>query len=332
MKESSSIRALNDNMAKMVLVLGLFIMPVLGSVDYLQGHMYSAAGKAFSFMASVTGLMLHRLKLDFLDRGIFAATAILIMASIGAVTKLEDIASLVWVPVIPVLFVFVATSVQALIFSALYLFVYVLGYLSFEARMGIAPLEFGVWSLTVLAFLVVTGLLVYMSFVQETMQRKLHFAQFNDETTGLQKLVVFKENLSLYLDKGIVRSFFLVRFKLDDFVLIASKLDEVARRDLLHDVSMSIRDELPENSLLSVLGIDGFVMAAFDISEEDLKQLIRRIQVQLNSASVADYGPVSISSVAITGDLSSSALTNLARLQTEFYEISLIRKNHLYMR
>ena len=160
--------------ARILLILSLVFLPVLAVNDFQHGYVYPAIAKCIVILICAIGYYLCKQERNQKLVRYGVASALLIMATVGAVYKLDGYNGQMWVPVLPLLFSFLVGVRSGNIFSAIYLLVYSMSYFSFEKLHGVAPIEFEFWSMAVIAFIFV--LVVTALFQKEIQKDKKHLS------------------------------------------------------------------------------------------------------------------------------------------------------------
>ena len=160
--------------ARILLILSLVFLPILALNDFQHGYVYPAIAKCIVILICAIGYYLCKQQQNQKLVRYSVASALLIMATVGAVYKLDGYNGQIWVPVLPLLFSFLVGVKSGSIFSAIYLLVYSISYFSFEKIHGVTPIEIEFWSMAVVAFIFV--LVVTALFQKEIQKDKKHLS------------------------------------------------------------------------------------------------------------------------------------------------------------
>ena len=166
--------------AKTLLMLSLVFLPILAYFDYQNGYHYPALAKGVVVLICALGYFLSRNEDNQQLVRFGVAASLLIMASVGAVYKLDGFAGLIWVPVLPLLFSFLVGTRKGAVYAGIYFFIYAISYFTFESVHQKPPVEFDVWALTVGAYVfVLTVTVLFQNEIQKDETQLKNIAKYD---------------------------------------------------------------------------------------------------------------------------------------------------------
>jgi len=158
--------------ARILLILSLAFLPYLAIGDFQHGHVLAGYAKCVVVLVCGVGYYLSKNENNHYIVRFGVASSLFLMASIGAVSKLDSFYGLVWAPVLPLLFCFLIGIRYGITYTLFYLIVFSGSYFSFEYFNNIPAIDIGLWSQTVVAYLFV--LVVTVLFQKETQKDEKH--------------------------------------------------------------------------------------------------------------------------------------------------------------
>jgi diguanylate cyclase (GGDEF)-like protein len=288
---------LQTRFARYVLMLGLVVMPVLAFIDYSNGFMAAASAKLVTFGFSIFGLVLSRKTEHLALVNMLAAATILLMACVGALTKLNSYSALVWIVFLPFLFFYFTGFRTGLTATSIYMLVYVVSYFTFEQRNGVPPIELNYWIQSIIAYLTATVLALYYRSYSDKFQQELRRVADVDFLTGL----LDRAGLSNRLDEEIQRvhryhtPLSVILVDIDDFKRINDTLGYAAGDQLLVELAGLVAGQLRGIDILSRWGGDELLIVAPGTDLSSAAKLAERLRGTIDVKEFDNVGHVSAS-------------------------------------
>lgn len=171
--------------ARYILAMGVFLMPFLGVVDYVNAYYAPALVKFITFFICLTGFILSKNSDYEQIVCLGAAGVILVMSLTGAAFKLDSSYSILWVAVLPAMFCFLSGLTIGIILSAVYLLGYTFFYATFQSFQDRPPVAFEIWMHSVLVYLCILSVSVMFKSEKQKDERFLKNVAERDYLTNV---------------------------------------------------------------------------------------------------------------------------------------------------
>lgn len=255
--------------AKYLLALGLLILPILIYFDFKHLYLVPSAAKTVALTICIAGLFLARdIKNEVLVRE-GAAITMLIMGCIGAIYKLDGVPGLIWAPVLPAVFCFLAHIRRAVLYSLIFLLFLTVFYFSFESLHGKSPVAIHIWVNAILAYLIIFLVSIFFKGELQKDQAMLKSAADQDFLTGIANRRGFIPQLEVEI-KRVMRygsSLSIILLDIDKFKTVNDIYGHATGDTILIEIATLLNNEIRDNDIVARWGGEEFVIL---VPEADL--------------------------------------------------------------
>jgi len=247
--------------ASFILWMGMFILPLLAYFDFQYGFLYAATAKLVVAVSCPLSLYLAK-RLQW-QRGLtlVASYSLFFMTLFGAVTKMGSIYGLIWIPILPLLFIYTGGRRLGLLQTLIYLLVMSLSffYLHQDAFGQDAVV---VYLQTLLAYSIVTVVAFIYEHTQLKMRSGLQLQADLDFLTGSMNRRGLVRGIEAEMDACVRHGtrFSLILLDLDDFKRINDRRGHDVGDLVLQGVVRLMRQQLRKNDLLGRWGGEEFIL------------------------------------------------------------------------
>jgi len=278
--------------AKYLLSIGVFVLPVLVYFDYQQQYYIPAFAKFLATIICIGGLILSRnLKFEQVVR-VGAAVTILLMSLVGAIYKLDSMSGLIWVPVLPAIFSFLAGMRQGVLLSGIYLFVFSCSYISYEFVHQIAPVDIQSWIHSVLAYLVVFLISVFFKSEKQKDESILKFAAGVDYLTRIAN----RRGIVPRIEKEVERarrynhSLSVILVDIDHFKMVNDKFGHSVGDAVLVKTAALLKDKIRRSDIVARWGGEEFVILAPETDLAACVELAEKLRNYIENVEFSNVG------------------------------------------
>jgi diguanylate cyclase (GGDEF)-like protein len=285
--------------ARVTFVVGLFVLPIIAYNDF-QNHYYASFVAKLITIGIVALGLTYSFSKDKQDlSGRLAAISLFAMSVVGALTKQELASAVVWVPVLPMLFLFLADLRTGLILSGMYLAMFVLGYLLHPHFYDTPRLVWHEWIQSVLAYLVATLFAVLYELSRLSNEKMLRIEADFDHLTG----VLNRRGVMAFVDKEVQRieryngNFCILLFDIDNFKSINDRYGHDVGDEVLKKLARDLQSRMRRTDCFGRWGGEEFIVVVPAIELEDavmiaevLRRVIPTLDVGVAGSITASFG------------------------------------------
>ena len=283
--------------AKYLLAIGVFILPVLVYFDYQQQYFIPAFAKIVATIICIGGLVLSRnIKYEHVVR-VGATVTILLMSIVGAIYKLDSISGLIWVPVLPAIFSFLAGMRQGALFSGIYLFVFSCSYFSYELVHQVAPVDIQLWIHSVLAYLVVFLISVFFKGEKQKDESILKYAAGLDYLTRIanRRGIVPRIEDEVERAKRYKHPLSVILVDIDHFKMVNDKFGHSIGDAVLVETAALLKAEIRGSDIVARWGGEEFVILAPETDLLACVELAEKLRKFIESFEFSNVGRLTAS-------------------------------------
>lgn len=283
--------------ARVTFVVGLFVLPIIAYNDFQNQYYASFVAKLITL-----GIVALGLGYSFSDdkkalSGRLAAISLFAMSVVGALTKQELASAVVWVPVLPMLFLFLADLRTGLILCGMYLAMFVLGYLIHPHFYDTPRLVWHDWIQTVLAYVVATVFAVLYERSRLTNEKKLRIEADFDHLTG----VLNRRGVMAFVDKEVQRierykgNFCILLFDIDNFKSINDRYGHDVGDEVLKKLARDLQSRMRRTDCFGRWGGEEFIVVVPAIELEDALMIAEVLRRVIPTLDVGEAGSITAS-------------------------------------
>ncbi len=278
--------------------VGIFVMPLLAYIDFRYGYYISSVAKTIASFICLAGFLLasHFEYANYINKVV--TVALLVVALIGAITKLDSILEMIWVPVLPILFFYLSSIRVGLIFCSIYLFVYCASYLLYPMSVEVVRVDIDIWLQSVFAFSI-AGLLSYWyereNIRQETQLRQV--AELDYLTGALNRRGVLR-----YMQDEVKRSeryhgkLSIILFDIDNFKRINDYHGHGLGDNLLVELTQFVKQQIRTSDVLARWGGEEFLIVTPHTDLHACMELAEKLRCSIATRTFTEIDKVTVSS------------------------------------
>lgn len=291
--DNSTLQVRHYVISQVLLYIGIFLLPLLAWFDYQNGIHTSAIAKIITAFVALVAIILSGNRNNC--KWVIEVTAIflLLMAVTGAFTKMHLYSLLVWVPVLPVLFFYLASLKLAFYLNAIYLICYMLAWSTYEFLSDNKPIEFLLWLQSILAFSITFLLSYYYRYHVVQHDRQLRNSADCDFLTGALNRRGIEPTLVTEMQRTdrYGTDLCLILMDLDHFKNVNDTLGHQAGDQLLASVANIITANIRRPDSFARWGGEEFLILAPGLNQEqgvELAEKLRTVIENTEFSSVVD--------------------------------------------
>jgi len=288
--------------AKHILVVGIILLPLLAIIDYKSDYLIPTLAKIISAFICVIGLFFIRnIRFEKYVR-LCIAVVILIMSLTGAYYKQDSYYSLIWVPVLPVLFAFLVGVIPGIVLSFIYLCFYSFCYYFFASFHASQPVDIQVWLTSVLAFMLTLLVSTFFKLEKQKDELDIRTAAELDYLTRVPNRHGFMPRLNneIHRVNRYDSDLSLMLIDIDHFKRINDEYGHPAGDQLLIEFSALLVSRLRSSDIVARWGGEEFIVLTPETDIRactDLAETLRASVAETLRASVAEHSFANIGKV-----------------------------------
>jgi diguanylate cyclase (GGDEF)-like protein len=311
---------------RLMLGVALSVLPLLAWVDYQNGYYLATIIDGVAAVA-LLGLALSVRRLGVSRVARMTLVVVFVLAAIGSIDKLDSTPNLAWLPVMPVLYVFLGGLRNGVVLTVCHFLI-----ISAAHRFMLPPaIDASVWLQVSLAYFTAATLAISYEFVQERLTGQLTELAERDRLTGLLNRRGMEKRL-LELADFLSRHDVVVTLALmdiDHFKLVNDQHGHDVGDTVLSEVSGQLTAAFRSSDYVSRWGGEEFLIALTRTGIDDATLVLDRLRAQIAGSRRLTRTPVTLSIGSTEWRPGEDLDTALKRADTALYDAKNAGRNRI---